>query len=352
MASRATARLRQDLRDRRLGRPGAAHEHRPATLVRRPRRRPPLVDSRAAADGRAARLACADLPLGAHALGGPRGPRGDPRLDRRLGGGAAAAPRHRLPRPAHLHRGLDSLRRRLPAGRQDRAAQRGDRGHRPAGRHRLRRALRLAAGDRPRDDRRGPVDHRPRLALETARARVQERRRAHRRGGPMSAVWTKRRLAALAALLLPVVGTVGLIVRGELALRGSEWRFKINGHDPRDLLRGHYLTYRIDWAEQPADSECVDCCLCMNRLGDEQHVTRVECYAAESCDAWLRVGEIENLQRYYIPEDAPRQLEAAVMAGRGELVLSFSKRGGMVIKELLVDGRPWREALGWLAGDD
>ncbi len=168
----------------------------------------------------------------------------------------------------------------------------------------------------------------------------------------MSAVWTKRRLAALAALLLPVVGTVGLIVRGELALRGSEWRFKINGHDPRDLLRGHYLTYRIDWAEQPADSECVDCCLCMNRLGDEQHVTRVECYAAESCDAWLRVGEIENLQRYYIPEDAPRQLEAAVMAGRGELVLSFSKRGGMVIKELLVDGRPWREALGWLAGED
>ncbi|MGI5864830.1 MAG: GDYXXLXY domain-containing protein [Myxococcales bacterium] len=161
----------------------------------------------------------------------------------------------------------------------------------------------------------------------------------------MSHAWTKRRIAALVALLLPVVGTIGLIVRGELALRGSEWRFKITGYDPRDLLRGHYLVYRIDWSERPVDSECADCCLCLNRIDGKQIVTRVECQEARSCEAWLPVESIDDLQRYYIPEDAPRQLEAAVMAGRGELVLSFSKRGGLVIKDLLVDGKPWRDAL-------
>lgn len=161
----------------------------------------------------------------------------------------------------------------------------------------------------------------------------------------MSHAWTKRRVAALVALLLPVVGTIGLIVRGELALRGAEWRFKITGYDPRDLLRGHYLVYRIDWGERPVDSECADCCLCLDRVEGEQRVTRIECQEARSCDAWLRVGEIDDLQRYYIPEDAPRQLEAAVMAGRGELVLSFSRRGGLVIKDLLIDGKPWRDAL-------
>ncbi|WP_336968437.1 GDYXXLXY domain-containing protein [Sphingobium aromaticiconvertens] len=56
------------------------------------------------------------------------------------------------------------------------------------------------------------------------------------------------RTCLAAALLLPLIVlayTWGATYR--LAQQGQDWLVPINGYDPRDLLRGHFVQYRYDW---------------------------------------------------------------------------------------------------------
>ena len=64
-----------------------------------------------------------------------------------------------------------------------------------------------------------------------------------------------RRLAALLALVLPLVGLAGMWASTERWSRqGTDWLVPVEGYDPRDLLRGHYVQFRYAWpgAEEPA----------------------------------------------------------------------------------------------------
>ena len=51
-----------------------------------------------------------------------------------------------------------------------------------------------------------------------------------------------------AALALPLIG-LGLAWADthRKAQTGTDWDVPIMGYDPRDLLRGHYITYQYDW---------------------------------------------------------------------------------------------------------
>lgn len=56
------------------------------------------------------------------------------------------------------------------------------------------------------------------------------------------------RACLMAALLLPlVVLAYSWASTYRLAQQGQEWLIPIQGYDPRDLLRGHYVQYRYDW---------------------------------------------------------------------------------------------------------
>ena len=69
------------------------------------------------------------------------------------------------------------------------------------------------------------------------------------------------------ALLLPIVAFLGLVGRAELLrASGPVFHVAIAGYDPRDLLQGHYLRYRLQW---PADGACdgATCCLCLQVSG-------------------------------------------------------------------------------------
>lgn len=78
-------------------------------------------------------------------------------------------------------------------------------------------------------------------------------------------------LLAIAAVVLPVLGTVGGIAVQEVALAGAtRWRIPITGYDPRDPLRGRYIVFRYDWAARGDPASCwsdAGCRLCLEDRG-------------------------------------------------------------------------------------
>ena len=61
----------------------------------------------------------------------------------------------------------------------------------------------------------------------------------------MSALRTGLRAAALA---LPLVGLAAAwAVSHQRGLQGTDWEVPVQGYDPRDLLRGHYIVFQYEW---------------------------------------------------------------------------------------------------------
>lgn len=57
-----------------------------------------------------------------------------------------------------------------------------------------------------------------------------------------------KRAAALATLALPLIGLAGLWAWTDRWTReGTDWEVPVQGYDPRDLLRGHYIQFQYDW---------------------------------------------------------------------------------------------------------
>ena len=65
-----------------------------------------------------------------------------------------------------------------------------------------------------------------------------------------------KRMATLAALVLPLVGLAGLWVWTDSWTReGTDWEVPVEGYDPRDLLRGHYIQFQYDWPGEEVAEE-------------------------------------------------------------------------------------------------
>jgi uncharacterized membrane-anchored protein len=145
------------------------------------------------------------------------------------------------------------------------------------------------------------------------------------------------------ALLLPIVAFLGLVGRAELLrASGPVFHVAIAGYDPRDLLQGHYLRYRLQW---PADGACdgATCCLCLQVSGVH---TKVECGTADAaCDAQLSRQMVDQGREFFIQEDTGPALEQALRRGQGAMALNVTPNGQIRVHELFIDGVPHRR---WL----
>jgi uncharacterized membrane-anchored protein len=148
------------------------------------------------------------------------------------------------------------------------------------------------------------------------------------------------------ALLLPIVAFVGLVGRAELLrASGPVFHVAITGYDPRDLLQGHYLRYRLQW---PADGVCdgATCCLCLQTSGAH---TKVQCGGADAtCNAQLGRQMVDQGREFFIQEDAGPALEQAIRRGQGTIALNVTPHGQVRVHELFIDGIPHRR---WLRGN-
>lgn len=137
----------------------------------------------------------------------------------------------------------------------------------------------------------------------------------------MSILWQK--WGALIALLFPVAGLgAAWAVSHVRAQQGEEWLIPVEGYDPRDLLRGHYIQYRYDWpVEKSADPDMANSTfygqdLCIE--GRAPNMVRARVYQAgdKDCAIVARASmgtrqEVQGLDSgiLYVAQTAARGLE-------------------------------------------
>ncbi|UYV16451.1 GDYXXLXY domain-containing protein [Porphyrobacter sp. ULC335] len=124
------------------------------------------------------------------------------------------------------------------------------------------------------------------------------------------------RAARLAAAVLPLVGLAALWAQSDRTYHtGTEWEVPIEGYDPRDYLRGHYVEFSYDWPgiDEQRDNDFAALCL----EGQAPRITRVaDVEAGTVCANPLR-AEGEHVYRWdaltrgrlYIGQDRAAKLE-------------------------------------------
>lgn len=163
----------------------------------------------------------------------------------------------------------------------------------------------------------------------------------------------------LAQLALPMLLLGAMVFGAERDLRsGDVWTLRLSGGDPRDLLRGHYVRFLIDWNWDAAPGECPvtgACCVCLRRGPDGSRVNpivkRLSCDQASTCDAAVRGHNLGNdrfdvgLDRVYVAETAVRRFEDRTRNGGATIDVVVNASQNALLKAFRIDGKPWREVV-------
>ncbi|MEN9432518.1 MAG: hypothetical protein RLZZ422_107 [Pseudomonadota bacterium] len=144
---------------------------------------------------------------------------------------------------------------------------------------------------------------------------------------------------ALPLVLLAANATWHLYQRSQ----GVEVRLPIRGFDPRDLLAGHYLTYKVDY-------NLGDFCNITQSTQRQEHTICLEplqSIADSTCILPLSgmcstAGFNTGLERFYIPEQYAQALDQAIRDQKGEIVIMV-KNGKGTVKDLIIDNKNWLE---------
>jgi uncharacterized membrane-anchored protein len=164
------------------------------------------------------------------------------------------------------------------------------------------------------------------------------------------------------ALAFPLAVFIAITIYKQAKITmGQEIILPISGFDPRNILAGHYLIFRIDYGLGD-DTACSDwendskAYVCMNKDVDkpDEYHSSLTTYTTEAdiladrCTAIIK-GKCEkgrftaNIEKFYIPEENARSLDRAVRNRQGKIVLSVTKGGSVAVKDLLIDGKSWRK---------
>jgi uncharacterized membrane-anchored protein len=170
------------------------------------------------------------------------------------------------------------------------------------------------------------------------------------------------------ALLIPFLALSALTgFKAFKRFAGQEIIIPISGYDPRDILSGHFLTYRLDLVGSVCsnDENYVDrddkaygsktVLLCLE-LSEKRVTTSTRIryeQNKENCGQLLK-GHCQgsrflaDVERFYIPEEYSQQLDSALRKWGDkqhitEILLSVDPSGQAVVKDLLIDKKSWKD---------
>lgn len=152
----------------------------------------------------------------------------------------------------------------------------------------------------------------------------------------------------LAALVLPLAGMAVLWGWSDHQSRqGTDWLVPIEGYDPRDLLRGHYVEFTYDWPGLEHEDLYVDRGFCIDGAPPQvDALVRME--PGRECDHRVRVdfsgiyGESSLLRgRLYIPQTQADELQDQLSdpALRGYVLIRQRADGHITPRELRFEAR-------------
>lgn len=134
--------------------------------------------------------------------------------------------------------------------------------------------------------------------------------------------------------------------------RGRDVILAVSGYDPRDILRGHYITYRVDYGPKvPASPEAASVgapyCACLESKAEGPAVAtwfgKCEERAPDTCDLFI-VGRTSwrqfsaGIERFYIPEVYGDKLQR-VPSG-ATIKVRVTRSGKARVTDMYVNGEP------------
>ncbi len=157
------------------------------------------------------------------------------------------------------------------------------------------------------------------------------------------------------ALIIPLLSLIILTIYKQTKISfGKTIIIPITGYDPRDLLSGHYLIYRLNYNienheyNEYEDKETIY--LCVKQLEKNSVKSKVVHSLADNqdCDTIIkgyfkRKKFIAGIERFYIPEEHSKILDTIIRKGQGKLVIKVDNKGNAAIKDLLINDRPWKD---------
>lgn len=164
---------------------------------------------------------------------------------------------------------------------------------------------------------------------------------------------------ALIAVLWLIAGMMGwILLEHRSSKEGTLVQLAIEGYDPRDLLSGHYVTYRVNYGTQDPCSQNnstnlnyaqqnLSRCLCLhinNTTGLAEFASERLCDASNviDCDLWIRgscnySARFEaGIERYYIPEEYAPFL--ATIPENSRILVRVNSSGNARVQDLTVNG--------------
>lgn len=158
-------------------------------------------------------------------------------------------------------------------------------------------------------------------------------------------------------VLLPLLGFLGMIGYAEFKLRSAvEVELPIEGFDPRDPIRGHYLQFRFKNVLAPTwipslTSDSPDPIwsaeyACIRPIAGQLHELVLSHDAPDPrCTQDFPLRFVQDVHRYYIQQDSGPELEQALREQRVTLRVALHPNQEPLFTQLLVDSRPWTEVI-------
>jgi uncharacterized membrane-anchored protein len=158
------------------------------------------------------------------------------------------------------------------------------------------------------------------------------------------------KLRVTISLALPLIILLSTIAKSEYQIRSGEtWAFKIGAYDPRDILKGQYLRFKVLWDwEKKGNAQALksNFCTCLKRKQETIKISKARCDSTpKTCDGFIRNKYLSRIERYYIPEKKGKELEKQLRDKQAEIVLSINSNGYPVIKDLLIEGQSLKKTL-------
>ena len=138
----------------------------------------------------------------------------------------------------------------------------------------------------------------------------------------------KKTYTLIAFLFMPLV-CLGVWI-GVLSFQRStfsEVKVVIKGYDPRDLLSGRYIAYQIDWDK-------TDCTQFENHVCPKNEFCK-EARWGRQCRFYVPESDAFWLDRFF-----GTRFENDIVF---EVVYAYQKGAKPIAKQLLIDGKPWRD---------